>query len=302
MEERPFRSVLVSFLKRFFVTRRALMKTKKNIENILLAAQIIILIYSFGGCSLSTVKLRASDKMLDDNSMDKIAVFGHGKINWPRMGRGGSALVLPDCIQATENALVQTKKVLAKKGYEVVCADPVGVGFYSENMWLVEDLDDWKEEKFTKIKDLRPIFVYPQFQHDQEFDKSVLNVIGQLNLAIKENRVGGFEPNKKDIEVIHQATGADTICLQRLYGIKYSTRRKIGKEFLQLFTYRKITVEDSVELLMIFVDARTGEVLWQSSKSTKDENPINPSEPARMETLGQKGCTKWGINVLSCKY
>ncbi|UCG21039.1 MAG: hypothetical protein JSU80_00080 [Deltaproteobacteria bacterium] len=288
------------------------MKITKNIRNILFAAQLIILICSVGGCSLATVQIKASDKMLNDNSMEKIAVFGHGKINWPRMGRGGSVLVLPDCIQATENVLAQTKKVLAKKGYEIVCADPVGVGFYSQNMWLVEDLDDWKEEKFTKIKDIRPIFVYPQFQHDQEFDKSVLNVIGQLNLAIKENRVGSFEPDKGDIEVIHQATGADTICLQRLYGKKYSTRRKIGKEFLQLLTYRKVTVEDSVELLMIFIDARTGEVLWQAGESSKEENPINPSEefvedvlrffPARHETLAEKGCTKWGINVLNCKY
>jgi hypothetical protein len=131
-------------------------------------------------------------------------------------------------------------------------------------------------------------------------------------LAIKENRVGSFEPDKEDIEVIHQATGADTICLQRLYGKKYSTRRKIGKEFLQLLTYRKVTVEDSVELLMIFIDAKTGEVLWQTGESSKEENPINPSEefvedvlrffPARHETLAEKGCTKWGINVLNCKY
>jgi hypothetical protein len=288
------------------------MKTTKNIKNILLAAQIIILIYAVGGCSLATVKLRASDKMLNDNSMDKIAVFGHGKINWPRMSRGGSVLVLPDCIQATENALVQTKQVLTKKGYEVVCADPVGVGFYSQNMWLVEELDDWKEEKVTKIRDIRPIFVYPQFQHDQEFDKSVLNVIGQLNLAIKENRVGSFLPDREDIEVIHQATGADTICLQRLYGRKYSTARKIVTAIHDLFTYFPVADEDYVELLLIFIDAKTGEVLWQSGESSKDENPINPSEefvedvlklfPARNETLGQRGCTKWGINVLSCKY
>jgi hypothetical protein len=288
------------------------MKTTKNIKNILLATQIIILIYAVGGCSLATVKLRASDKMLNDNSMDKIAVFGHGKINWPRMSRGGSVLVLPDCIQATENALVQTKQVLTKKGYEVVCADPVGVGFYSQNMWLVEELDDWKEEKVTKIRDIRPIFVYPQFQHDQEFDKSVLNVIGQLNLAIKENRVGSFLPDREDIEVIHQATGADTICLQRLYGRKYSTARKIVTAIQDLFTYFPYADEDYVELLLIFIDAKTGEVLWQSGESSKDENPINPSEefvedvlklfPARNETLGQKGCAKWGINVLSCKY
>jgi len=288
------------------------MKTTKNIKNILLATQIIILIYAVGGCSLATVKLRASDKMLNDNSMDKIAVFGHGKINWPRMSRGGSVLVLPDCIQATENALVQTKQVLTKKGYEVVCADPVGVGFYSQNMWLVEELDDWKEEKVTKIRDIRPIFVYPQFQHDQEFDKSVLNVIGQLNLAIKENRVGSFLPDREDIEVIHQATGADTICLQRLYGRKYSTARKIVTAIQDLFTYFPVADEDYVELLLIFIDAKTGEVLWQSGESSKDENPINPSEefvedvlklfPARNETLGQKGCAKWGINVLSCKY
>lgn len=288
------------------------MKTTKNIRNILLAAQCIILIFSVGGCSFATVKLRASDKMLNDNSMEKIAVFGHGKINWPRMGRGGSVLVLPDCIQANENVLVQTKKVLAKKGYEVICADPVGVGFYSQNMWLVEDLDDWKEEKATKIKDLRPIFVYPQFQRDQDFDKSVLNVIGQLNLAIKENRVGGFEPDKEDIEVIHQATGADTICLQRLYGRKYSTARKVTAAIQNLFSYIDVSQKDYLELLLIFIDARTGEVLWQAGESSKDENPINPSEefvedvlklfPARNETLAEKGCTKWGINVVNCKY
>ena len=171
---------------------------------------------------------------------------------------------------------------------------------------------DWKEKKFKKIKDIRPIFVYPQFQHDQDFDKSVLNVIGQLNLAIKENRVGSFLPDREDIEVIHQATGADTICLQRLYGKKYSTARKIVTAIQDLFTYFPVADEDYVELLLIFIDAKTGEVLWQSGESSKDENPINPSEefvedvlrlfPARNETLGQKGCAKWGINVLSCKY
>ena len=290
------------------------MKVKGYQGRGVIAVVTVITLILVTGCA-SKVKIRASDAMFSNNPMNKIAVFAEGKVNWPRMGKGGSVLILPYCKKATENSLVATKQLLSKKGYEVVYAEPVSVGSNSKGWWLIEDPEaEGEESKLKHIPDRKPTFVYPKFQDDGAFSKSMLNIIEQLEWAVSKKHLNSFEPSKEDIEVIRQATNADTICLNRIYGVKYSARRKVGEFALGVLAamfgvYGQSHSSDRVHSSFIFINAKTGEVLWQRVISTQ-ENPLKSGEefaenvlkflPARNEPFDQKACAKGKDGFIYC--
>lgn len=293
------------------------MRGKSIKKGTVLGISFIIFFLLSWGCA-PTTRIRAPENYFERNLSEKIAILSEGKVNWPRTQEAGNVLVLPHCKEATEKSLSVTKEVLANKGYEVVYAEIVGVGFNSQGWYYMEDT----ESNLSKITDSKPIFLSTQFRDDTEFNKSVMNVIGQLELAIYQNRLHDFKPPKEDIDVIQQFTGADTICLHRVYGIKYSNRRKVGMAALQVLSALPMFLfpgagpvadvpipSDEVQELYIFVDARTGEVLWQGDVFTEG-NPLNPKKyvenvlnflPAANEPLDFRACRKAASGYFLCK-
>jgi len=260
-----------------------MIKTKKSQRGAVIAVAIILTLIFISGCAPKT-RIRASDTMFQENPARKIAVFAEGKVNWPRMGKGGLCLGVSDSKKSLTALLSQTEQVLSNKGYEVVFAEPVGIGYNSHKWWLIpEEEGEYKEGPLELIEDSKPVFVYPRFQDNQEFSKAVHTLIEELELALKQKQLNTFDPPKKAIEVIRQTTAADTICLNRIYGKKFSGARKTGAVALGVLgamfgVYGAgSTVRDMIDCYFIFIDTKTGEVLWQYGIYAS-ENPINPSK------------------------
>lgn len=278
-------------------------------------AGVVFLFFVCNGCAPKR-KIRTSDEMFNQNPMQRIAVFTAGKINWPRMGKGGQVLGLLDSKEALEQHLEKGEQILSKKGYEIVAAKSVGIGYCSNNWWLMPEkygVDD--SCQLEKIESSKPVFVYPEFQNDDKSTKAIHALFEQLGQAIIGKRLDSFAPSKEDIIIIQQNTMADTICLNRVYGLKYSSRRKAGAFALGVVAamfgaYGGTNISDMVESYFVFIDATTGNILWQHGLYFQG-NPTEPSAksignvlkffPARGEPFDQKNCAWKEDGFAYCK-
>jgi hypothetical protein len=151
---------------------------------------------------------------------------------------------------------------------------------------VIENYTEKGEEcKKWHVVDKKPAFEYPVVQNNPEFSAAVRNIFEQIELAICLRQLTTFTPTKNDLEVIRQATGADTVCLCRVYGQKYSTRRKLGTALLAAAAGTTSTVNDTVESFLVFVDLSSGEVLWQHGLYFIGSDPVNPGEMVVNEPL-----------------
>jgi len=291
------------------------MKPKKtDVRGMVAIVTILTLIY-VSGCAPKT-RIRASDAMFDENRVERIAVFTEGKINWPRMGRGGAVLGVADSKKAVEEHLAMTKQILSNKGYEVVFAESVGIGYHCNQWWLMPE-EYGKDEtcQLTPIPDAKPQFIFPKFQENEDFSRATHNLIRQVEAAIVQKRLYSFVPDHDDIEVIRQFTEADTICLNRIYGVKYSTGRKVGAFAMGVVAamfgaYGQGHLSDMVDSFYIFIDARTGDVLWERGIYVAGD-PVEPNQefvagvlkffPAKNEPFNQEVCAKGEGDFVYCK-
>jgi len=288
----------------------------RNNKLIISAVSVIVLMFLVSGCT-SKVKIRASDQIFTDNHVSRIAIFSEGKVQWPGLGKGGPYIILPSCLQANENILTKTTQVLKDKGYEVVCAEPVGIAYNCKSWWYLEDIEARDDESaYKQIEDVKPTFIYPKFRDASDYNKALHNVINDMEAAILSKSLSSFAPHKSDIEVLHRETGADTICLQRVYGVKYSTARKVGSVIagvaLSLLSPGAFVASpnDRVEAFYIFVDATTGNVLWQHGLYTTG-NPLDPDQsyvenvlqffPAKNMPFDDKVCVKGEDGLYYCQ-
>jgi hypothetical protein len=234
------------------------------------------------GCA--GVQIRASDSMLQENSIKKIAVLSTARVEWPRYDfiRGPTGkepvLGLTESKQALAILTPKLRDILVDKGYEVVFSEPMGIGYYSprykENLVIETYGEKGKQFKKGQITDNSPAFEYPVVQNDQRFGRSVRNLFEHIELAGYRRDLETFTLPKNDLEVIREVTGADTVCLYRVYGQKFSTSRKVATTFLSLSG----PVKDIVVSFWFFVDASSGEVLWQHGRGFIGKDPTNPEE------------------------
>ena len=215
--------------------------------------------------------------MLNENPMKKVAVVGSARVEWPRVGI--SALGLRESKAALEGLLPKAGEVLSTKGYTVTFCEPAGVGYNNNSEVLVyenygEEGNDTKKWK-KPYGDPTPAYEYPAAQNNREFGDAIRHVFRGIESAISTNRLDLFTPNAKDLSVIGQATGADTICFVRVYGTRYSTRRKVGV-FLMTTAFSPYGVgsapKDYTESFFICADAKTGAVLWQHGEFSNEKN------------------------------
>jgi hypothetical protein len=258
-------------------------------------------------CS-SKVSIRASDSMFKENPVKKIAVIAEGKVQWPGLGGfkvNPALLGLQESKEALATHLPQTKDVFTKKGYEVVFCEPTGIGYYSpfdetSGRWVVdygeptepksEENKESKESKETEgnkeakkntekpnskkwqIQGMEPAFEYPIVKNNPDLKKASKSIFEDFELSIYRRTINFYVPKKEDLKIIQNITNADTICVNRVFGLKYSNRRKIAAALLV-----GGGLSDTVESFFVCVNASTGEVLWQNGIYTLGD-PTSPSE------------------------
>ena len=267
---------------------------------------LVILIASamlVSGCvGFRGVPVRASDSMFQENSVKKIAILSAGRVEWPRWGGKEPVLGLVESEQSLAIITPKLREILANKGYEVVFSEPVGIGYYSPSYkenWVIENYGG-KDEQFKKwqVVDNSPAFEYPIVQNNQEFCKAVRNIFEQIELAIYWKDINIFSPSKNDLEVIRQFTGGDTIFFFRVWGRRFSTQRKVATAYEYLPPVPHGT-NDWGSYLLSFVNASSGEVLWQGVSVGKD--PSVPEKTGVNEILSYFPKIDQTMDTTKCK-
>jgi len=247
---------------------------------------LIVLLMLIAGCA--GVQIRASDSMFQENSIKKIAVLSTARVEWPRMA-GEPVLGLAESKQALEMLTPVLRESLVNRGYEIVFSEPMGIGYYNPSYkgnWVAENYAEKGDEcKKWQVSDHRPAFEYPVVQNNNEFYAAVQNIFEQIEVAIYRRQLNTFTLSKNDLEVIRQATGADTVCLYRVYGQKFTTGRKFAMALIAAAAGTTSTVKDTVVSFLLFVNASSGEVLWQHGLFFLGKDPANPEETVVIEPL-----------------
>lgn len=225
---------------------------------------LFLVLMMLTGCGIKTT-MRAPESMLSENPMKKVALLSAGKINWPGF-RGKMCIRQSDSLKAAEAMLELTKNDLTARGYDVVAAEAVGAGFQTKDWWLLPETvaDDAQKEQLVRITSEKPLYICPEFNGDAPYQQAVVTLYDQMEQAFNQGKIDQFMPDPALVATIAETTGADTICLDRVSGAKYTKGRKVGTAILSaLFTTGGSGVSDAVGSYYVFIDARTGEVLWQ---------------------------------------
>jgi hypothetical protein len=223
------------------------------------SAIVISSLITMSGCGIKTA-IRAPESMLKENPMTKIAVLSTGKINWPSV-RGKFCLQPSGSLAATEAFTQLTKEELTTMGYDVVMAETVGVGFQCRN-WVVmpekQANSEAKPENYRVVTNDNPLMICPKFQDEEPLSKAAVKVNDDFERIVLAGQSDQFEPDKNMVAAIGEATGADTICLVRVTGAKYTGGRKFAAALLGG------SANDASAAYFSFIEAKTGTVLWQS--------------------------------------
>jgi len=253
------------------------MKRESIIQGFPTYVALIFFVLISGCVGLRGVPVRASDSMFQENSIKKIAILSAGRVEWPRWARKEPVLGLVESKQSLGMITPKLREILVNKGYEVVFSEPVGIGYYSpfyKENWVIENYGEKDGEiKRLEMPDNSPAFEYPVVQDNQEFRKAVRNIFEQIELALYRRDLNIVSLSKNDLEVIRQVTGGDTIFFFRVWGRRFSTQRKVATAFRYPPNHPD---RDCGSYLLLFVNASSGEVLWEGVSFGKD-----PSVPEK---------------------
>lgn len=136
--------------------------------------------------------------------------------------------------------------------------------------------------KTWEIRSMDPVYEYPIVSEMPELGKAARRIFENINSAmterevsvwtgkVKKKSIDTFTPQKDDLKLIQETTGADTVCFVRISGTRYTeTKKAVGAvlaAFMNLYsagTNRYRAVEDSLETYFICTGSESGEVLWQ---------------------------------------
>jgi hypothetical protein len=223
--------------------------------------------------------IRASDVLITTNPIKKIAIIGESKVLRPRMGGKKAVLSLTASKLFVEDSIQKLKQAFEKKGYQVVFAEPAGIGYYwygPDGYWVYDfdakegELDKWR------IEGTSPVYEYATIKNDSSLRNAARTEFERLNRYIANKRFLLYDPQKQNLATIAEANGADTVCFVRMFGKRYSTGREVGDAALTVLaamfgTVRSSNLKEYKEVLTICSAVDTGQVLWQYTHSTSQD-------------------------------
>lgn len=258
-------------------------------------ARVFVLLATSGGLiasGCSEVAVRSSRDMLTVNPMEKLAIIVESNIVYPQ-GKGKEPILdIATNKKALSRLIPMTKEIFEEKGYDVLYCEPAGIRYHKPDQKAYRITANYAVDGISKAwkkKDRQPVYEYPGIRENPALAKALHAIFEEINEASAQERIYSYIPSKEDFAVISAITGADTICINTIYGIKYLSadkRKAAGLAVLGVIlgSSKKMTLTDKFESFFICVNAKTGDVLWEHGLY-KPGNPDNPKRELLEEVL-----------------
>jgi len=239
-----------------------------------------MLVQLITGCT-STPNLRADRSLQSENPMKRISIIGSSSVYWPRMGNNSSILGFKSSKAGLENVLPLIKNALEGKGYQVVFAEPAVIGFPidgQENI-VYPDYDETGSDAQWSLEDDNPAYVYPIFEENEELKSAALDILRDLDAAIKQQKLNRYTPHASSIQVLSELTKGDTVCAVHASGVRYSKARAVGSFFTSVLTgvltggmaATSTNTSDQGTATLVCISSKSAKVLWQKNYPLTDD-------------------------------
>ncbi len=248
------------------------------------------------GCVPRYVGIMAPESMFEENRMQRLALLGEGGVVWVWF------TFKPDIEESRkglETVLSAVEEALEAKGYVVAFSRPVRIvfGVGEEQIEARKKLQNWHVvygplysrpvgishralgrdgrytvyENYLKEKENKrelplgePAYEYSFEGEEGGLREAATGVLDKTGcLAGWEKRPGTCQGLKDDLFAIHNATGADTLCLVEVTGINRTFGSKVISLIAEIFGGGGGGITDTTGISFTCVDAKTGELLWQ---------------------------------------
>ncbi|MFT3736602.1 MAG: hypothetical protein QM776_16560 [Rhodocyclaceae bacterium] len=258
-------------------------------------------VFFLSGCAVN-MPVPASQKLVTENPMNKVAVLGDARVVWPRMFGREPVLGLEASKETLIAVLPLVKQELGALGYEVSYVQSVAVGFqnprYNEH-WvfpakgeLKVDPADKKDQASSsaasaavdtgsfgdpyQAKDGKPVFVYPKFGLDSPLGTATRKVFESFDNSANQSN---FVIPSDTLELLRNETGSDTLCLARVSGERFTAARKAGATAMNMLTIFVgvvvIPPSDASRVQLSCFEASSGSFLWSGWAVTGDPEKPN---------------------------
>jgi hypothetical protein len=266
--------------------------------NVQLLLSTIILGFLVFNVYASPVKtyIRASEDLITENPINKIVIVGAGKVIRPRMGGKDAILSLSGSKLFVEDSVRKIKQAFETKGYQVVFAEPIGIGYYSydrNGYWIYDYEAKAGESDKWRSNGMAPAYEYPSINGDNDVRMAARNEFERINRYLVHRRLVVYDPKKENLATIAESNQADTVCFVRMFGKRYSSAREAGdialKALAALFgTVSTNTLKEYREAFTVCAAVNTGQVIWQYSHSTS-QDPLSSISTNSTDDSSQSG-------------
>lgn len=217
-----------------------------------------------------------------ENTMKKIAVIGESEIYYPRMRGKSSVFDLSASKKALEINLAKIEDILKKRGYEINYCKPAAVGYLyiNDENWVCDNCENGNKK--WQIKNGETVFEYADVKENEGFGRAVKKALEHAKVSPAD-----VSPLKYDFDLaaVRDFTKADTLCFNRIYGVKFTTARKVGAlaaeagiavlgAMFGVYTPLQGPPQDMVGSSLTCINSSTGEVIWGARHSFYDD-PLN---------------------------
>jgi len=312
---------------------------KFSVRALARAAAGIAVLAVLGGCVTGT-PLHARSELAKENNINRIAIFGSGRVIWPRLGGKEPVIGLEASKQTLEFTLPMVKKELGAKGYQSIVVERVGVlanPTYKQD-WVFPLSGEFQEpeekteeapkavggelppepEKADKtssfgrpyqLKNKAPAFVYDGYAKDPaalSAAKSVFDFLDSIPpvFPASESKIADSNPPADALQLLGSRTGADTLCFARVTGNRFTKARKAAVVAMNAatiwFGVVMIPPQDSAHVNLACYDVASGKLAWHSPFGAYLGDPEAPNDGAI--TNGLRYFPQKGKPILaSCK-
>lgn len=268
------------------------------------------------GCAVN-MPVSASPKLTTENPIKKIAVLADSSVVWP--GGSNRSLGLEASKETLSLALPLVKQELSGLGYDVIYAQSVAVGTKNpldKERWVYPASGEPKGEIGSptaasassssapaydsnsfgdpyQITDGKPAYVYPKFAAGTKLGDASLSIFESYDNAVDKS---GFTIPESSLAVLRSETAADTLCLARVNGERFTAARKAGAVAMNALTIWfgvvVIPPTDAARVGLACFDAANGGLLWTGLGHIGDpEKPVADFLKLALGTFPRKGET-----------